>query len=140
MQWKARLEVLGVMLDQRGTTQTSNTHRLAKAEGVYGSLSKKLRDPRAPVGERLAAWGRGPVASAMYGAGGWAMNRDSFLQLRRWENKPVRSFLRIKRAGDEEGIMELNRKTNMTIYNAMSRHQTCPIYIKRVEAQPHLDP
>eukprot|EP00973_Karenia_brevis_P031248 4313243-Karenia_brevis.AAC.1 len=66
----AELEALGVMLDRRGNTSVSMDHRLAKAGGTYGSISKLLKDGRARIKDRIEAWSKGPVSSAVYGGGG----------------------------------------------------------------------
>ena len=62
------IEVLGILLDQKGSARSSLDHRLAKAELAYGSIASLLKDPRVPIRERLRAWSRGPVNSALYGA------------------------------------------------------------------------
>eukprot|EP00973_Karenia_brevis_P042596 5896741-Karenia_brevis.AAC.1 len=84
------LEVLGVLLDRRGGTNASLHHRLSKAEGSYGSISRLLKDRQLQTKEKLQGWGRGPVNSALYGSGGWHFSSHNLHELRRWENKHVR--------------------------------------------------
>eukprot|EP00973_Karenia_brevis_P034121 4707094-Karenia_brevis.AAC.1 len=64
------MEAVGVMLDRRGNSQSSIDHRLMKAGGTYGGIAKLLRDGRARIKDRLEAWNKGPVNSALYGGGG----------------------------------------------------------------------
>ena len=87
IQFKNELEVLGVHLDRRGNAPASIDHRLKKAEGCYGSMAHLLKDKDTPAKERLDAWSKGPVSSALYGAGGWPLNGQSLHDMRRWENK-----------------------------------------------------
>ena len=91
------------------------THRMSKAGGSYGSMSTALKDPKLPAAERLSAWCRGPVVSAMYGAGGWSISANALSDLRRWENRHVRSFLRLKRASPDEQPMDYYCRTNRII-------------------------
>eukprot|EP00973_Karenia_brevis_P086506 11997260-Karenia_brevis.AAC.1 len=115
LQHKRQIEVLGIMLDQRGSTEASMEHRLAKAEGAYGLIAHQLKNKRIPVKERLLAWSKGPVASAIYGGGGWHLSSRNLGILRRWENKHVRAFLKFKRLNDDESQMMFNRRTNLLI-------------------------
>ena len=79
--YKEELEVLGVILDRRGGTKCSMDARLTKAEGAYGSIIRFLKDKRIPVHERLRGWCRGPVGSALYGAGGWTLGKNNLREL-----------------------------------------------------------
>eukprot|EP00973_Karenia_brevis_P021633 2975773-Karenia_brevis.AAC.1 len=82
IQFTSELKVLGVMLDRRGNPGTSMDHNLTRAEGAYGSIARLLKDKGVPVSERLKGWSRGPVSSAVYGAGGWALSEHRLHALR----------------------------------------------------------
>eukprot|EP00973_Karenia_brevis_P002590 353800-Karenia_brevis.AAC.1 len=123
------MEALGVLLDRRGGTMSSIDHRLQKAEGTYGPIAGLLRNKYAPISERLAAWGRGPVSSAIYGGGGWYLNGAILHYLRRWENKHIRGFLKMNRKEDENMMMYYKR-TNAMIYKLMLKHNVPPIYVR----------
>ena len=129
------LEVLGVMLDRRGATDTSIDHRLNKAEGNYGYMAKALKDKMAPPKEKLQAWAKGHVNSAVYGDGGWPLSQHKLHSFRRWENRHLRAFLRIRRKPDE-GVMLYNRRTNKIIHRFFVNAQVLPIYV-RVLRQQH---
>lgn len=125
--------VLGVKVDRRGTPGTSIEHNLTRAEGAYGSIAGMLRDKRVPMEERLKAWSRGPVGSAVYCAGGWALSKHNLHMLRRWEFNHIRSFLRMKRSSDEEGNFEFNRRTNKTIHDLFAKYAVDTIYVKALK-------
>ena len=135
VRWCTEMQVLGVMLDQKGDTLASMSHRLSKAEGAYGSMAAMLRDPKVPVKERLSAWCRGPVTSALYGAGGWSLTSHTLSDLRRWENKHIRRFLRMRQMSADEHRMEYYRRTNLTIHDLLAKHGLKPIYLRVIKTQ-----
>ena len=126
----SEIKVLGVLIDQRGSADGSIDFNLARADGAYGSIAKLLKDKKVPVEERLRAWCRGPVGSALYGAGGWALSKHNIHKLRRWEFNHIRAFLKMKRTSDEEGHCEFNRRTNRRIYELFVKYAMDPIYVK----------
>eukprot|EP00973_Karenia_brevis_P003797 524210-Karenia_brevis.AAC.1 len=125
--------VLGVKLDRRGSPVTSMDHNLARAEGAYGSIAGMLRDKRIPVEERIKAWSRGPVGSAVYCAGGWALSKYNLHKLRRWEFSHVRSFLKMKKLSEQEGDFEFYRRTNRKIHDLFAKYAVDTIYVKALK-------
>ena len=135
IRFREQLEVLGVMLDRRGSTSTSIEHRLSKAEGAYGSLAMQLKNSKLPVSERIAAWSRGPIVSALYGAGGWHITATQLGDLRRWECRHIKRFLKMKRAHEDESPVEYHRRTNLAIHRLFVKHRVLPIYLKTLKLQ-----
>ena len=127
------MKVLGVMVDRRGSSETSIDYSLSRAEGAYGSISKLLKDKRVPCSERLRAWCRGPVGAALYAAGGFALSRTNIHKIRRWECNHVRSFLNMRQLSLDEGRMEYNRRTNKIIHGMFVKHGLYPVYIRALK-------
>ena len=100
------------------------------ADGAYGSIAKLFNDKNISVEERLRAWCRGPVGSALYGAGGWVLRKHNSNKLRRWEFNRVRAFLNMKTTSDKYGQFDFNRRTNRQIYKLFVKYAMDPIYVK----------
>eukprot|EP00973_Karenia_brevis_P037556 5182451-Karenia_brevis.AAC.1 len=122
------------MLERRGSTAHSVDHRFQKAETAYGQIATMLRNRNIPVEERLKAWARGPMGSALYGCGGWYLNRDRLLQIRRWEYGHIKRFLRMRRLEDENEMM-YHKRTNLFINNLFEKSRVLPGHVRVLMCQ-----
>ena len=61
------------------------------------------------------------------------MVKHNVAQLRRWEFKHIRYFLKLRRTHCEEGSFEYNRRTKRLILKLFAKYAIDPIYIKVVQ-------
>jgi hypothetical protein len=122
--------VLGTNLDRRGSTPASMNHRLIKAEGCYGGMASLLKDRGTPGKERLDAWSRGPVSSALYGVGGWSLSGHNLHDLRRWENKHIRGFMKFGMRPEVENRQKFYQRTNGMINRLLLKNEVVPIFVR----------
>ena len=115
------LEVLGSLLDGRGSTYASIHHRLRKAEGVFWSNSHAFLGPGS-VGSKLKAWASGPASSSILDSSGWAINQGVMHFLRRWEFRWLRKLLRF-RWKPNEGHMHFAKRTARIIERWATQHR-----------------
>ena len=79
-----QMEVLGSLLDGRGSTWGSVHHRLHKAEAGLWSSARAFMGP-GPVKSKLKAWAAGAATSALLDSTGWSINKGILQFLCRWE-------------------------------------------------------
>ena len=89
------MEVLGVMLDERGSTEVSMAHREEVAEGVFYALQKSLTR-KGNAQQKLKTWVVVIVAIVTHGCRIWNMTMELLHRARAWELKYARKMLRLR--------------------------------------------
>ena len=103
------------------TRQTDHTGAFPGTSRTNGSLCESGCVP-----------GTGP---ALYGAGGWILEKNNLHQLRQWEFSYIRSFPKLLRISDLEGQFEYNSRTNRLIMKMFANYSIDPIYVQTLKAQ-----
>ena len=98
------LEILGVALDCAGSTPTSVSHRLAKADGCVWANAKAFHRG-GTVQEKLRAWQLAPAACALFGSESWSLTKETLQKLRTWELGHLRRILRLRRRPGEGNFL-----------------------------------
>lgn len=108
------MELLGDLIDARGSSLTSFTHRQEWANAGYFRNRSLLRR-RAELGARLHAWSSAPAASAIYGAETWQATSALLHNAKSWERKRLRDMFRMKwKPG--EGQQAYNMRTTNVLH------------------------
>ena len=110
------LLALGTLLDRRGSTSTSVSHRMVQADKSFYKHFVVLSDLHGGLRQRLQSF-HGCVGQALlYGSGGWQVTPDVLSRVRAWENNKLPKMLRLRRAPDE-GRASYNIRTANRIAN-----------------------
>ena len=124
--------MLGDLLDDAGSTRAAVKYRLGCAEKMYWASRAVFSGPGSVV-EKLKAWARGPQASAVYGAGGWALSVDLLRELWQWELKWLRRMLRLRWNKAKEGYVDYLKRSSeqgkkwMNRYGVQGIHTRAPV-------------
>jgi hypothetical protein len=108
------LNVLGVLLDRKGTTSTSLSHRLRMAEGTWVMCKDYFCSRRVPLRERFIKFYEVIGRCVLYGAGGWTLRQEQVEKLNRWEKWHILQILGRKQ-GEEEGGAEYHIRIDAII-------------------------
>ena len=103
------MEVLGVLLDHRGSSTCSFEHRQQKGEACFWAHSADFVG-LGTAEDKFRAWCSGPSASIAYGSSSWHVTSSMLLAAKRWEYKFLRRALRLRRRASE-GCMDYNQRT-----------------------------
>jgi len=95
--------MLGEVIDNQGSTASSVSYRLTRAEGNFWSHSREFM-AATPVAEKLSAWCQGPRSSAMFGAINWHLTGETLHGLWSWELTWLRKSLKLRRRHDEHHV------------------------------------
>ena len=111
-----------------GVAQWQVMHfRTTKAEGNFWANSSVFMAP-APIGEKLAAWCRGPRTSALFGSINWHLTSELLHNLWSWELKWLRRCLRLRRRPTETFVEFLVRTSDL-VKSSLARHGHKPIHV-----------
>ena len=80
------MDILGVRLDNEGSTSHSLDHRLEKGEACFWAHSAEFLGLGTAV-DKFRAWCSGPSASVAYGSNSWHLTASILLVAKRWEFK-----------------------------------------------------
>ena len=131
------MEVLGVMLDNKGSTETSIAHITGLAEGNFYKNQRSLTR-KGNVRGKPKSWTATIVAIAMHGCRTWHMTRELVHRSRTWELKWLRKILRLKpipKLGEEfAGGMAYNQRTAKVCYDRCNQYGVKTMPRKVLEA------
>ena len=105
------LRVLGVMLDQTGSTETSLNFAYKRAMGHWMARSKQLLNPRVSYAARARRFYETIGASFLWGTQGWSLTRAQAHRVIVFENTCLRRMRRVFRRTDEDWVGWLKRST-----------------------------
>eukprot|EP00973_Karenia_brevis_P041595 5755400-Karenia_brevis.AAC.1 len=95
------MEVLGVMIDEKGDTETAIMHRWHLANkafaGRQGWLCSKRLAWRTRVSDLICTVDK----TLMWGAGGWTFTKQLAERLAAWEMRRLRQLMNIRRKPTE---------------------------------------
>eukprot|EP00930_Biecheleria_cincta_P021706 TRINITY_DN16000_c0_g1_i2.p1 TRINITY_DN16000_c0_g1~~TRINITY_DN16000_c0_g1_i2.p1 ORF type:complete len:403 (-),score=38.54 TRINITY_DN16000_c0_g1_i2:13-1221(-) len=78
----------------------------------------------------MAAWNRGPQASATFGSCTWALTSDLLAELWAWELKWLRRVFRLRWNRNKVGYVEYIKNTAARIKNWFAFHRVQPIHVR----------
>ena len=122
----SRLHLLGDLLDEMGSRETSRTHRQSIADAIYFK-NKHAFQARGPVIPRLRAWHDFPATSAFFGSSTWHVTRYTSATLRSWEFGRLQMMFRLRRRPGE-GQREYNQRTSLVITHWFKHSRTNMAY------------
>jgi len=99
---KQEIKALGVLFDRRGDTSASIEHRITCASRLFFIHFQKLGSREASIASRLIAFYKSAPVSAIYGAEGWALNKERCKRLYGWEQARLRQIFHMRRAEQED--------------------------------------
>jgi ribonuclease HI len=105
--------ILGVAIDNSGSTSIAADYRLAKATRHFWMYSDQLVKKTLPLRQRFDIYARVVQKSALWCAGGWVWSRTLVTKLQTWENTQLRRILGAARRPDENFVQHQQRATRL---------------------------
>ncbi len=130
---KEKIILLGDLLDQDGSTQSSVEYNLSRAEAHYYKHREVLSNRAMPVGKRLQARAKSSSTVGAYNGETWHLTAKILSDLRTWELKMLRRLLQLRRR-PQESYQYYNQRTAAMVDKWCSDNGVLPLYGKVLKA------
>jgi len=98
------MEVLGSLIDSKGSTGAALSHRLVKASGALWKYHHLLFTRHNPLKERFLEWSRRIVPVVLHCCGGWCWSNDTYRKLHSWEGIELAKIVNVRRKPGENKL------------------------------------
>ena len=109
----ASLRLLGVLLDETGSTACSLHARVAAAHSAWGCRRQDLCNRNRPVHARILYFYSTVIGALLWGSQGWCLKQNEAKLLRGFELRCIRCMLCRRRRPNETFLAHLQRTTRM---------------------------
>ena len=98
------MEVLGSLIDSKGSTGAALAHRLVKASGALWKFHHLLFTRHNPLKERFLEWSKRIVPVVLHCCGGWCWSNDTYRKLHSWEGIELAKIVNVRRKPGENKL------------------------------------